>query len=82
MQRDHRPSIFNLACAYEKLGEYEEALDGFLHAIEVDPKWPDAHYGLALCSLKLNKNSDAVKHIESAVRWSIAAYEEIVLKRK
>lgn len=72
LNTNHRPSIFNLACAYEKLGEYEEALEGFLHAIAVDERWPDAHYGLALCSLKLLKNADAVTHIENAVRWSIS----------
>lgn len=47
------------------------ALEWFLKAIEVDDKWPDAHYGLALCSLKLNNNHDAVRHIEKAVYWSI-----------
>jgi len=50
---NHKASIFNLACAFEKLGQYEQALEWFKHAINVDEKWPDAHYGLTLCCLKL-----------------------------
>ena len=51
LNKDHRASIFNLACAYEKLDMFKESLDGFQHAISVDEKWPDAHYGLSLCCL-------------------------------
>ena len=71
-----------MACAYEKLKKYEDASQEFKHAISVDEKWPDAHYGLALCSLKLGKNADAVNDIESAVKWSIDDYESKVRRRE
>jgi tetratricopeptide (TPR) repeat protein len=78
----HRPSRFNLACAYEKLKKYEDASAEFRHAISVKESWPDAHYGLALCSLKLKKYHDAVKNIEDAVKWSRVEYQEKLAKRK
>lgn len=78
----HKASIFNLACAYEKLEQWDEARSWFLHAIEVDDKWPDAHYGLVLCSLKLEKYQEAVEHIEKAKQWSIVEYQQKVDQRK
>ena len=60
LNKNHTPSIFNLACAYEKLMNYEDALEWFSHAIKVQQDWPDAHYGLALCCLKLKRNNEAV----------------------
>lgn len=71
-----------MACAYEKLEKYEEALSWFKHAVSVDLKWPDAHYGLALCSLKLKRNHDAVNHISNAVKYSIEEYKDKVRRRR
>ena len=78
----HKASIFNLACAYEKLGHYEEAIGKFMHAIEVQKDWPDAHYGLALCCLKLKRFEEAVEHIENAKRYSIEEYKQKMEKRR
>jgi tetratricopeptide (TPR) repeat protein len=61
---------------------YEDALEWFTHAIKVQEDWPDAHYGLALCSLKLKKNKEAVTHIENATKWSIEEYNVKMYKRK
>ena len=82
MNKDHKASIFNLACAYEKLKKYEEALGWFVHAINVQKDWPDAHYGLALCCLKLKRNPEAVEHIENAKKWSIEEYKVKMHKRQ
>lgn len=82
LNQNHKASIFNLACAYEKLKKYGEALNWFHHAINVDNEWPDAHYGLALCSLKLGRNEEALKHIEEAVTWSIAEFKVKMRKRR
>ncbi len=35
----HLPSIFNLACGYEKLKQYEKAVRWFRHAINVKKDW-------------------------------------------
>ena len=51
---EHTPSIFNLACNYEKNGEYPEAKQQFEKAINVKEDWPDAYYGLTLTCIKLS----------------------------
>ena len=53
LQSDHTPSIFNLACNYEKLQQYDEAKSWFLKAIQVKDDWPDAYYGLSLVCIRL-----------------------------
>lgn len=53
-----------------------------MRAINVDSKWPDAHYGLALCALKLKLNAEAVEHIHNAMVWGIEEFQEKVAKRK
>ena len=82
LNSDHRASIFNLACAYEKLSQFEDSLKGFQHAISVDEKWPDAHYGLALCCLQLKQYEEAVKHITNAMKWNINDYKKKVQLRQ
>ena len=82
LNKNHKASIFNLACAYEKLGKYDLALVWFQHAIKVQENWPDAHYGLALCCLKLERNQEAVSHIENATKWSIDEYKIKMKKRR
>lgn len=70
LDKDHIPSIFNMACNYEKLKCYPEAKEQFLRAIQAQERWPDAHYGLALVCIKLNQFEEAVKAAENAVKWS------------
>ena len=78
LKSDHEPSIFNLACSFEMLGKYDDAFDWFKAAINCRENWPDAHYGLALCCLKLKRNQEAVEHIENAKKWSMEEYENKV----
>lgn len=40
IDKNHLPSIFNLACNYEQLDQPEKARQHFLHAVKVDPDWP------------------------------------------
>jgi len=35
--------------------------------IKVEPVWPNAHFGLALCCIRLEENATAVHHIEQAI---------------
>ena len=81
LNKDHKASIFNLACAYEKLEKYEEALKWFEHAIDVQKDWPDAHYGLALCCLKLKRFQLAVNYRENAKNYSIDEFKFKMHKR-
>ena len=70
LQQDHTPSIFNLACNYEKEGEYDEAKIWFLKAVGVKKDWPDAYYGLSLVCIRLGQTQEAVNYINLAVEYS------------
>lgn len=62
---------------------YAKALEWFKNAIGVKMNWPDAHYGLALCCLKIpDMKEDAVEHIENAVKYSIEEYNKLCEKRR
>jgi tetratricopeptide (TPR) repeat protein len=56
------------------LKDYHNAYEWFNHAIMVDDKWSDAHYGLVLCCLQLEKYDEAVDHIEKAKMWGMRDY--------
>ena len=79
LNNTHTPSIFNLACNYEKLGQYEDAKSWFEKAIAVKDDWPDAYYGLALTCIKLNQTQEAVDAIEKAIIHSGQNVEAQVL---
>ena len=66
----HTPSIFNLACNYEKNEEHAEAKAQFEQAIRVREDWPDAYYGLTLTCIKLNQTREAVNAIEKAIHYT------------
>ena len=70
LQSDHTPSIFNLACSYEKLQQYDEAKKWFMKAIAVKDDWPDAYYGLSLVCIRLGQTKEAVDAINQAVSHS------------
>jgi tetratricopeptide (TPR) repeat protein len=53
LDKHHLPSIFNLACNYEQLGNLEASKEQFKHAVAVNPQWPEALYGLSLVCIKL-----------------------------
>ena len=67
IDRDHLPSIFNLACNYEKLNKLESAKEQFLHAIQVNPKWQEALFGIGLVCIKLKQYAEAVTYLNRAL---------------
>ena len=69
LNNSHTPSIFNLACNYEKLKNYPEAKSWFVKAIAVKDDWPDAYYGLALTCIRLSQTQEAVDAIEKAILY-------------
>jgi tetratricopeptide (TPR) repeat protein len=64
----HLPSIFNLACKYQQLKQLPDSKHWFSHAIDVNPNWPDALYGLCLVNIELGCPADAVKYIRKAIQ--------------
>jgi tetratricopeptide (TPR) repeat protein len=54
----------NMAIAYSKLGQLEEAIRCYRRALAVDPTLSGAHYGLAFLLIKRGDNGDATRHLE------------------
>jgi serine/threonine protein kinase/tetratricopeptide (TPR) repeat protein len=53
-------------------GRYEEALQSFSKAVEVDPKFGIGYQGMAAASLSLRKRKDAEKYVDQALRYLTA----------
>jgi tetratricopeptide (TPR) repeat protein len=48
--------------------EYSEAIDAFLHAIELDPKYSEAYYNLGHAYYKLHRYEEALDAYKKAVK--------------
>lgn len=55
----------NMAIAYSKTGQMEEAIRCYRRALEVEPRLSGAHYGLAFLLLKRGDDMDAAYHLEA-----------------
>ena len=57
-------ALYNLGCAYLKLGQYRKAKNSFLDAAYFKNTEPDFYYNLAYAYKKLNKPKDAEAYIK------------------
>lgn len=55
----------NMAIAYSKLGQLDDAIRSYRRALSIEPKLSGAHYGLAFLLLKRSEISDAAFHLEA-----------------
>lgn len=60
----------NIAIAFSKTGQPEEAIRTYRRALQLDPNLAGAHYGLAFLLLKRNDTVHAGMHLESFLRNS------------
>ena len=64
-----QPSNFkalqNMAIAYTKIGQPEQAIRCYRGALQIEPKLAGAHYGLAFLLLKRGDISDAAYHLDA-----------------
>ena len=60
----------NIAIAFSKTGQPEEAIRTYRRALQLDPNLAGAHYGLAFLLLKRNDTSGAGMHLEAFLRNS------------
>ena len=86
-----QPSNFkvlqNMAIAYTKIGQPEQAIRCYRGALQIEPKLAGAHYGLAFLLLKRGDISDAAYHLDAflidapkspeATRWVTHARETL-----
>lgn len=62
----------NIAIAFSKTGQPEEAIRTYRRALQLDPNLAGAHYGLAFLLLKRSDTVHAGMHLESYLRTSNA----------
>ena len=55
----------NMAIAYSKLGQLDEAIRCYRRALAIEPKLSGAHYGLAFLLLRRGDVGDAAYHLEA-----------------
>ena len=60
----------NIAIAFSKTGQPEEAIRTYRRALQLDPNLAGAHYGLAFLLLKRNDTAHAAMHLEAFLRNS------------
>jgi len=59
---------YNLGLIYQKRGQYQEAIESFKRAVEIDVYETDAHYQLGRIALEQGRYSDAISHFDTVVR--------------
>ena len=62
----------NIAIAFSKTGQPEEAIRTYRRALQLDAESPGAHYGLAFLLLKRGDTAHAAMHLESFLRVGTA----------
>lgn len=58
----------NIAIAFSKTGQPEEAIRAYRKALQIDPDLAGAHYGLAFLLLKRSDTAHAGMHLEAFLR--------------
>jgi tetratricopeptide (TPR) repeat protein len=58
--------IYNIACCYEKLKKFNNALIWFKHGIDLDSKWTDCYFGCALTYFKMSNYEKAYEFVKKA----------------
>ncbi len=58
----------NIAIAFSKTGQPEEAIRSYRRALEIEPSLAGAHYGLAFLLLKRHDTAGCAAHLEAFLR--------------
>lgn len=70
-ERPDDPKVLqNIAIAFSKTGQPEEAIRHYRRALEVQPSLAGAHYGLAFLLLKRQDTAGCAAHLEAFLRTS------------
>lgn len=55
----------NMAIAYTKMGQIDQAIKCYRGALDLNPHLSGAHYGIAFLLLKKGETMDAARHLDS-----------------
>jgi tetratricopeptide (TPR) repeat protein len=70
-ERPDDPKVLqNIAIAFSKTGQPEEAIRHYRRALEIEPSLAGAHYGLAFLLLKRQDTAGCAAHLEAFLRTS------------
>ncbi len=58
----------NLGAALQRLGKFDEAIEHFSHALQLNANYPEAHCNLARMLARLGRRDEAVAHLREALR--------------
>ena len=61
LQSESRLAYFDLGCIYADQNNNQEAVAALLHAVQLDPTQPDAHYRLARLYTALGQKEKAAQ---------------------
>jgi thioredoxin-like negative regulator of GroEL len=68
-ERPDDPRVLqNIAIAFSKTGQPEEAIRSYRRALQLDPELAGAHYGLAFLLLKRGDTAHAAMHLEAFLK--------------
>jgi tetratricopeptide (TPR) repeat protein len=67
-QPDDLHVLQNIAIAFSRTGQPEEAIRAYRRALQIEPGLGGAHYGLAFLLLKRGDTAHAAMHLESFLR--------------
>ena len=66
---DYR-ALQNMAIAYSRTGQQDEAIRCYRRALELQPGLSGAHYGLAFLLLKRDETEEAISHLEDFLAFA------------
>jgi tetratricopeptide (TPR) repeat protein len=64
-KQDDERILMNMAIAYTRLAQIDEAIRCYKRALEVKPTLAGAHYGLAFLQIKRGDRAEAITHLEA-----------------
>lgn len=73
---DDPATLEQMAVAYTHIGQHTEAVRSYSRALDIRPKSPSAHYGLAFLLLRRGAEIEATRHLEAFLTHARSDREE------
>ena len=73
---------FNLGNVYDELHSWQQALDCYLHSLQLQPGYADAHYNVALLYQGMADTMKALKHWRLYLKLDPSGYWAGIARRE